>query len=206
MEMHRARRPGGRDPFDSLTGFRLNKTEKAVAWIEDDGAPAIARLFRRGDDIEVEIDAGAAAAGRRTGEALPPARRFSFTAAPYADGWRIGSNGVTVAAFVAPHGGGARVFIGADYWDIALPDPLAGAQVSHSAGGSLVAPMPGVVTLIRARPGESVEAGAVLMIMEAMKMEHAVKAPHDGVVKAFRFKAGDQVKDGDLLVEFEESA
>jgi 3-methylcrotonyl-CoA carboxylase alpha subunit len=43
------------------------------------------------------------------------------------------------------------------------------------------------------------------MVMEAMKMEHAIKAPHDGVVKSFRFKQGDQVKDGDLLIEFEES-
>jgi 3-methylcrotonyl-CoA carboxylase alpha subunit len=42
--------------------------------------------------------------------------------------------------------------------------------------------------------------------MEAMKMEHAIKAPFDGVVKAYKFGAGDQVKDGDLLVEFEESA
>ena len=51
---------------------------------------------------------------------------------------------------------------------------------------------------------EQVEAGATLLVMEAMKMEHAIKAPHDGRIKAYRFNPGDQVKDGDLLVEFEE--
>ena len=65
--------------------------------------------------------------------------------------------------------------------------------------------MPGVVTLLKAKPGDRVSAGDVLMIMEAMKMEHAIKAPHDGVVKSFRAKPGDQVKDGALLVEFEEA-
>ena len=66
--------------------------------------------------------------------------------------------------------------------------------------------MPGVVTILSSKPGASVPAGAPLLIMEAMKMEHAIKAPFDGIVKAYKFKPGDQVKDGDLLVEFEESA
>jgi 3-methylcrotonyl-CoA carboxylase alpha subunit len=50
-----------------------------------------------------------------------------------------------------------------------------------------------------------VAAGGALLVMEAMKMEHVIKAPYDGVVKAYKFKPGDQVKDGDLLVAFEES-
>ncbi|MEZ5927452.1 MAG: biotin/lipoyl-containing protein [Parvularculaceae bacterium] len=47
----------------------------------------------------------------------------------------------------------------------------------------MTAPMPGVITLLKAAPGDSVEAGATLLVMEAMKMEHAIKAPHDGVIK-----------------------
>ena len=43
------------------------------------------------------------------------------------------------------------------------------------------------------------------MILEAMKMEHSIKAPHDGVVNSFRFQPGDQVTEGDLLVDFEEA-
>jgi 3-methylcrotonyl-CoA carboxylase alpha subunit len=115
-------------------------------------------------------------------------------------------DGETFEARVVDHGKMKRVFIGADHVDLQHPDVLSGALGGHSAEGSLNAPMPGVVTLLKAKPGERVAAGAVLLVMEAMKMEHAIKAPHDGVVKAFRFKPGDQVKDGDLLAEFEESA
>jgi len=44
------------------------------------------------------------------------------------------------------------------------------------------------------------------MVMEAMKMEHAIKAPHAGIIKNYRFNPGQQVSDGDLLVDFEEKA
>ena len=131
---------------------------------------------------------------------------FSFSAEKIGDDLRITQGGAQLTAAAVRHGEGLRVFIGANAVDIAFPDPLSGALGHHSAEGSLTAPMPGVITLLKAAPGDSVEAGATLLVMEAMKMEHAIKAPHDGVIKSFRFKAGDQVKDGDLLVEFEESA
>ena len=131
-------------------------------------------------------------------------QRFSFTGARSANGLRLTMDGATFEASVVDHGEMKRVFIGVDHFDIQYPDVLAGALGGHSAEGSLNAPMPGVVTLLKARHGDRVAAGAVLMVMEAMKMEHAIKAPHDGIVKSFRFKPGDQVKDGDLLVEFEE--
>ncbi len=223
-----ARAPVTKDPWVSLTGFRLNKPAKAVFWVTVDGEPSIARLFRDGAGFEVEIDPNAAAAGRRKhADAPPPAlraaspasgggktsapplaggRRFRFTAARDGADIRLTLGGKTFVATVAAHGARKRVFIGADYWDVDHPDVLSGAMGGHSAEGSLNAPMPGVVTLLKALPGEAVSAGAVLMIMEAMKMEHAIKAPHDGVVKAFRYRPGDQVKDGALLVEFEESA
>ncbi|MEZ5896767.1 MAG: biotin carboxylase N-terminal domain-containing protein [Parvularculaceae bacterium] len=198
----------GPDPWESLAGFRLNKPAKAVQWVMLDGAPAITRVHAAADGgVHAEIDPNAAAAGRREGKPHAAPLRFDFTAAPGAHGgYRLTLGGVTFAASVARHGGASRVFIGADHWDIERPDVLSGALGGHSAEGSLAAPMPGVVTVLKASPGEAVKAGAVLMVMEAMKMEHAIKAPHAGVVKAFRFKAGDQVKDGDLLVEFEESA
>ncbi len=223
------------DPWVALTGFRLNKPAKLMFWITVDGAPSIARLFRDGENFEVEIDPNAAAAGRRkradspppalrssspasgggknpapplAGELSPKAteggRLFRFTAERTGADIRVTLNAEAVVATVVEHARGKRVFIGAEHWDIDHPDVLSGVMGGHSAEGSLNAPMPGVVTLIKARPGERVNAGDVLMIMEAMKMEHAIKAPHDGVVKSFRYKAGDQVKDGALLVEFEE--
>ncbi len=202
------------DPWESLTGFRLNKPAKAVAWITHDGEPAIARVTAGANGADVEIDLNAAAAKRRESADAPPSSpvarapllRFSFSGAPSENGLRLTMNGETFEAAVVNHGAGKRVFIGAEHFDIQHPDVLAGALAGHSAEGSLNAPMPGVITLIKAKLGDRVSAGAILMVMEAMKMEHAIKAPHDGVVKSFRFKPGDQVKERDLLVEFEESA
>ena len=76
----------------------------------------------------------------------------------------------------------------------------------EAAGGSdrISAPMPGRVVLVRAEAGQAVAEGQELLVMEAMKMEHSIKAPYDGIVKAYKFRVGDQVKDRDLLVEFEE--
>ena len=119
---------------------------------------------------------------------------------------RLSVDGEDFTAFAAPHSDKLRVWIGADHWELAFPDPLAGISAHHSSEGSLTAPMPGVITVLSAKAGDTVEAGKPLLVMEAMKMEHAIKAPFDGVIKAYKFNPGDQVKDGDLLVEFEESA
>ncbi|HJQ47413.1 MAG TPA: biotin carboxylase N-terminal domain-containing protein [Amycolatopsis sp.] len=60
-------------------------------------------------------------------------------------------------------------------------------------GGPVVSPMPGVVLVVKAAPGETVGAGAPLVVVEAMKMEHTVVAPVDGVVSEVRVQAGQQV-------------
>lgn len=200
-----ARRGAGTDPWERLTGFRLNKPAKAAYWIALDGRPALARLFLDGDQAQAAIEPDAGAAARREGAPAGEAVRFAFAGRPAARGVRITMDGRTFEADGAPHGDGLRIWIGADHWDVSFPDPLAGLAAHHSAEGSLAAPMPGVVVMLAAKPGEAVKAGATLLVMEAMKMEHAVKAPIDGVVKAFRFRPGDQVKEGDLLVEFEEA-
>jgi propionyl-CoA carboxylase alpha chain len=72
-------------------------------------------------------------------------------------------------------------------------------EVEVVAGG-LVAPMPGRVIEVSVTAGESVTAGALLVVVEAMKMEHRVTAPHAGVVRDVRVATGDQVGGGDLLV------
>jgi len=68
------------------------------------------------------------------------------------------------------------------------------------APGSLVAPMPGGVVLVRVAAGDRVEAGTVLVTLEAMKMEHVVRAPVAGTVRELRVAVGDQVDTGDVLV------
>jgi 3-methylcrotonyl-CoA carboxylase alpha subunit len=66
--------------------------------------------------------------------------------------------------------------------------------------GGCIAPMPGKVVELRVAEGDTVQAGQVLLIMEAMKMEHSVTAPQDGVVAQVSVAAGDQVGADALLI------
>ena len=70
-------------------------------------------------------------------------------------------------------------------------------------GADLAAPMPGRVRRILASPGDRVARGAVLVALEAMKMEHAIRAPDDGVVRRVLVREGDLVDAGAELVELE---
>jgi len=75
-----------------------------------------------------------------------------------------------------------------------FPDP--GAQV---AAGSLLAPMPGVVTAVHVAEGDPVRAGQVIVVLEAMKMQHAIAAPSDGIVGTLSAAVGAQVEAGSVL-------
>jgi len=67
--------------------------------------------------------------------------------------------------------------------------------------GDLLAPMPGRVRQTCVSEGEAVRAGQLLLILEAMKMEHAIRAPRDGTVRRFPHREGDLVETGTPLVE-----
>lgn len=73
---------------------------------------------------------------------------------------------------------------------------------SATVSGGLVAPMPGKVLEVSVEPGQRVEAGRVLVVLEAMKMEHRVTAPADGTVTAVLVAVGDQVATGAELLAF----
>ena len=66
--------------------------------------------------------------------------------------------------------------------------------------GSLAAPMPGTVTSVSCKQNDVVNNNQLLMIIEAMKMEHRIEAPFSGKVESIFFKQGDQVDEGELLL------
>ena len=77
-----------------------------------------------------------------------------------------------------------------------------GEEVSLSDGGSFKAPMNGTLSALFVEPGQYVEAGTTLAIMEAMKMEHALKAPSAGTVTDVFYSLGDLVDGGADLLSF----
>jgi len=107
----------------------------------------------------------------------------------------------SVEGRVARWPGHVTVFDGAVGYTFPVPDPLQRAAEEAGGGHSLRAPMPGLVKIVRAAAGERVEKGQPLLILEAMKMEHTIAAPHDGVIEEIAAE-GAQVTDGALLVKF----
>ena len=84
-----------------------------------------------------------------------------------------------------------------------IPDYQAEAE-AIAGGDKVSAPMPGKVIDLRVQPGDEVTKDQTLAVMEAMKMEHSLKAPRDGVVKTVGTSVGEQVAEGVMLVELEE--
>jgi 3-methylcrotonyl-CoA carboxylase alpha subunit len=77
-------------------------------------------------------------------------------------------------------------------------------RASHRhVGGGLEAPMPGKVIAVKVAPGDTVGKGDELLVVEAMKMENAVRAPREGRVKSVSARVGDMVSPGVVLVELE---
>jgi len=81
-------------------------------------------------------------------------------------------------------------------------------KMGLSVGGAQVmknvkAPMPGLILDILAEPGQSVEKGDQLLILEAMKMENVLKAEGEGVIKSIEVQKGNAVEKGQILIEME---
>jgi biotin carboxyl carrier protein len=126
--------------------------------------------------------------------------------------YNITVNGTTYAVEVEEVGG-APVVTSAAPAAAAAPAPAAAAPAAApapapaapagtaSAGATVVeAPMPGTILDIKATPGQAVNAGDVLLILEAMKMENEIVAPQAGTVDAILTTKGAQVNAGDGLV------
>ena len=96
-----------------------------------------------------------------------------------------------------------HVFLNGATYSLLRDDPLHLVEAGGAQGGGLTAPMPGKVVALLVQAGQSVDKGAPLLILEAMKMEHTITAPTAGVVKVFCYAVGEQVADGAALLEFD---
>lgn len=165
------------DPWSSLAGYAHFHTvarRTRLKFGEDD---IVARVSVRPDGrFEVALDA------------------------PYES---VNSHELRAAPRLARWPGHVTVFEGAVGYSFTVPDPLARTDEAAASSGSLRAPMPGLVKLVRVAKGDAVTKGQPLLILEAMKMEHTIAASHDGMIAEIAAE-GAQVTDGTVLVRFAE--
>ncbi|MFI4887066.1 MAG: acetyl/propionyl/methylcrotonyl-CoA carboxylase subunit alpha [Steroidobacterales bacterium] len=93
-----------------------------------------------------------------------------------------------------------HLWMGDRHQEFLLEDPRTREFSASASSGGLTTPLPGVVSAVAVQEGQTVTAGEVLMVIEAMKMEHSITAPHDGVVSAIHFARGDRVPEGSELL------
>ena len=97
---------------------------------------------------------------------------------------------------------GQRVELNAkDRFDLLL-ERLGMSNAAAPKVNELKAPMPGLIVDIRVEPGQTVQKGDPLLVLEAMKMENILKAPVDGVVSSLKVNLRDSVQKGQVLVQF----
>jgi biotin carboxyl carrier protein len=105
---------------------------------------------------------------------------------------------------VAREGDRAFVACGGSVYEVRRDSPAAASgrrAGTGELGAGLLAPMPGRVRKTLVRPGEKIAKGDVVLVLEAMKMEHAIRAPQDGIVRRLDHRDGDLVEAGAVLAE-----
>ena len=108
--------------------------------------------------------------------------------------------GKEFTADVIKHGFIVTVFSETGYLKLVIDDPLYQAAGVVNDDGSLFAHMPGGVVAVHVEDGVDVKVGSRLMVIEAMKVEHTIRAPFDGKVLSVNFAVGDRVTEGAELV------
>jgi 3-methylcrotonyl-CoA carboxylase alpha subunit len=181
---HAAAESDGSSLWSNTSGWRL-------------GAAALTR-WRFGDaEVRIETKAPDAYRGRIAGRDydLRLVRRTGALLEVEVDG-RI------ERAKIADHGGKLQLFRAGGHVSLCAARTEDALQASgETDAGSLVTPLPGTVVAVHVTLGQSVNRGAPLITLEAMKMEHTVAAPYAGIVERLPFALSDRVAAGSVLVE-----
>ena len=179
------------DPFDVPGGWRVGEP----AWT------TWQMLVSGHEPVVVRVRGRAAAAECVVGDD-PPVGLRAYRRAPGSQDLEVTLDGVT-RRYHCVHADDT-LWIGRDghAWGVREQAPLeAAAAAEDGAGGPVLSPMPGTVTVVEVTEGQHVSAGQRLVVVEAMKMEHVLTAPIDGVVRELRAHTGTTVaRDAALLI------
>ncbi len=180
-----------RSPWEIRDGWRLNATMKRPLTFEEN-----------------QLARTALVEYRATGFAISIGGKEFFATGSLADDGSLTAilDGEHMRASVIETHGRYFVFLDGHSFVLIFSDPLGYITGSHATEGSLSAPMPGRVITLLVQPGEAVEKGTALLVLEAMKMELTIHAPANGRVQSFHYAVGDQVAEGAELLRFDQGA
>ena len=179
--------PEPNSPWDSLHGWRMNMPRCERVRMSDEDHNNIDLLaYGRADGFEITVPSGRV-------------EHVSGTLSAKHLSARIG--GRRRDARVAHSNGELVIVNGGKRTRWFMHDPNQRADAEHSSGqGELTAPMPGKVIEVLIAKGDRVAEGDTLLLLEAMKMEHRIRAPFAGIVDDLHYGAGDLVDEGAELV------
>ncbi|HSJ33927.1 MAG TPA: biotin carboxylase N-terminal domain-containing protein [Acidimicrobiia bacterium] len=158
------------------------------------------RIDFAGSHGEIEVGYSFDRSGRLTVDGYDNARLLE------ASEDRVGLELEGLLGWYRVHQSGDTIYVDGPEGPVQLTEKPRFPDTEHEEDpGSLHAPMPGKVIRVTVEEGDTVEEGQVLVVLEAMKMEHSLRAPHGGVVTAIHAGAGDQVAAEAVLVVVGES-
>jgi len=187
-----ARRSGDRfSPWSLADGWRSNQDGVQLLVFQEGESRHAVTARRRGGDFELEF------ADRR--RQVRSCRREDCRLT-------VQLEDATVEGSVVRSGSRIEVFLPGRHHILEMHDPLRQELAFESRTGDLEAPMPGKIIAIFVAAGDAVEKDAALLILEAMKMEHTIRAPARGRIARILCRVGEQVGEGAELIEFDVSA
>ena len=176
---------GHGDPWSRRDGWRLSGHGAShLTWTTPEGAEHIATVTYRGDTLHCALGSGDVVLTE--GELQGP------RATVRVNGHRI--SGVVL------RDGDALVVLSDGQRVVFAPPARSGTAHGVSGDGRIAAPLPGKVLAVMVAPGQPVAAGAPLVTLEAMKIQHSLEADRDGIVEAVNCAPGQQVARDDMLV------
>ncbi len=181
-------------PWNNQNGWRLNEEARETVYLRE-------IVPKGGGYRTVEIRYP------RNGWRLDlPGETFFHASGTLASDGTLAANldGHRVKAVWVRSGEEILVFAGAKAahrFELAGPD--AGMERRDVPAGRLTSPMPGRIAALLVAPGARVAANQPVLVLEAMKMEHTLRAPKGGILKEFKFQLGDHVTEGVELATFE---
>jgi 3-methylcrotonyl-CoA carboxylase alpha subunit len=175
-------------PWEIRDAFTPNLPGSALYALRSEGrARQVTLLFAAGRPVSATVDAA------------QPLPLGTVQVTPQEVRAQVGARLWQARHFVA--GERIHLWLNDAHHEVLIEEPGRVDPGAAAGAGRLSTPLPGVVVSVAVKVGQRVAAGEVLMVVEAMKMEHAIRAPGEGTVQAIHAGPGDRVKEDSVLLE-----